>query len=276
SLAESHSRLGKEIEDNDLLERACKFYSKAMDLKPHAPALTYDYATALLKWGEMSREPKIIEESIAHFEEAFHMQKDAILQRPEWLFNYAIALDLLGDCSDKENCYTKALEIFHHILLLDPNFPKIHYHIALTLSHLAEVDMEIGYFEKALSFFQLAIKQDDEDEKAFLDWGLTHIFLGSQTENQEIAQIHFFEAEKRILRSGQLGHPHAYYHLACLYSLTHRINEAVSLLQKAYELDVLPKTDELLQDEWLENVRNSEIFSEFMTAIENKQKLREE
>jgi tetratricopeptide (TPR) repeat protein len=136
--------------------------------------------------------------------------------------------------------------------------------------------MERSYFEKALTFFQLASKQDEEDEKVYLDWGLTHIFLGCQTENQDFSKIHYLEAEKKILKAGQLGHPHAYYHLACLYSLNYRIAEALSLLQKGYELDVLPKVDEIVQDEWLENVRESELFSDFLAALESKQKLKEE
>ena len=272
-LANTHAKIGKDIEDVDMLERSLKFYLKAIDLKPMAPSIIFDYAIALTNISELTTNLKTIEEAVKQFEIALNMQKNAILSHPDWIYFYGIALDLMGDALEKENLYIKAIEIFNNVLLVDPDYPKIHLKLALTYSHLLEVSSKQEYFEKSNSCFKLASRQDLEDDVVWLEWGLMLISYSHESLSFDNQRQLFIEAEQKIINAGQLGNQHAYYHLACLYSLLNRFEEAVALLEKAKIQDMLPPLDEMLDDEWLEPLKETELFQQFLYKIEKKQNI---
>jgi tetratricopeptide (TPR) repeat protein len=271
AIASSHSRIGKSLEDYDLLERACKFYLKAIHLKPSCPPLIFDYALTLLKLGELSENSKILEEALSQIETLLQIQKEALLTHPEWLFHYALILDTLGKYSEESEVqYLKAVEVFHQVLLIDPSFPKIYFHIALSLSKAAEFLSDLKLYEKSLSFFQLSAKQDEEDDHLFLEWGLTLLSLSQESIGEEIRESSYLEAEQKLGRAGLLGNQHAYYYLGCLYALTARFSGAIAFLKKAKDAEVLPDVEELLQDEWLSPLKNLDIFAEFLSQLETR------
>ena len=274
ALALAHSKIGNDSEDVDCLQRASKFFLRAIDLKPSCPALTFDYGNHLLKLGDLKEDKKILEEALFYLESTLNNQKDAVMQHPSWLFTYGCILDLLGDCFDEENSfYKKALQAFQNVLLIDPDYPSLHYHIGLCYSHLGELTFEPHYFTQAINSFNLALRQNEENDLVYLEWGLTLISLAEQDELPEPKKQYFLEAEQKIIRSGQLGNQHAYYHLACLYSLLNRYEDSIRLLMKAEEQEVLPTIEELMEDEWLDNVRSTKGFKDFIDKLETKQNM---
>ena len=44
----------------------------------------------------------------------------------------------------------------------------------------------------------------------------------------------------------------------------------MEFLKKAEKLDVLPPIEEVFEDEWLENLRSTSLFSHFVSYLENK------
>ncbi len=273
AIAYSHSRIGKDGEDSDMLERACKFYKKAIDLKPACPSLTFEYAVTLAELGKLSANQPILEEAIHQFETTLNVQKNSILQHPEWIFHYGIALDLLGDCLEQESCYLKAIEIFNNVLLVDPDYPKIHYRLALCYSHLMEISPETQLLNRGVDCFKLAIKQDEEADEIWLEWGLMLILFAHDNLSLDAAEQYYLEAEQKLIRAGQLGNPDSYYHLACLYSLTNRFDESIHFLEKAHDMATLPPIEELIEDEWLDGIRSTDLFSHFLNHIENKENI---
>ncbi len=271
AIASSHSRIGKSLDDYDLLERSCKFYLKAIHLKPSCPPLIFDYALTLLKLGEISENSKILEEALSQIESLLQIQKEALLNHPEWLFHYGLILDTLGKYSEEgESFHLKAVEVFHQVLLIDPAYPKIYFHMALSLSKAAESVCDLKLYEKAINFFHLSAKHDEEDDEIFLEWGLTLLSLSQESIAAEIQATSYLEAEQKLNRAGLLGNQHAYYYLACLYALTNRFTEAIALLGKAKEAEVLPNVEELLQDEWLAPLKTQEVFAEFLSQLETR------
>ena len=110
-------------------------------------------------------------------------QKYAAIEHPDWLFSYGKVLDLLGDCQEEENSfYLKAVKAFQSVLLIDPDYPKIHYHLGLSYSHLGEITFENKYFFNAINFFRIALQQNEEDDQSYLEWGLCLIYLAEQNE----------------------------------------------------------------------------------------------
>lgn len=273
ALAYCHSQIAQATEDNGLFERAGKFYRRAIDLKPCCPSLNFEYALNLSMQGELELDQDLLDEALLQYEKTIQDQKDSLLQHPEWLFHYGTTLDLMGELTEEKSYYIRATEILLHILLINPDFPNVYYRLALTFSHLAELISDTNLIERALNYYHLAAKQDAENSNVYLDWGLCLIHLSNHVIDSEKANQCYAEAEQKLIRAGQLGSQHAYYHLACLYSLLGRYKESLAFMYKAYIHEVLPPIEELVTDDWLEGLRQTAEFDEFLLQLEaNRQK----
>jgi tetratricopeptide (TPR) repeat protein len=257
-----------EIEsDFSLYERSCKFYQKALYLNPQS-SYYYEYGCILLKLAEANHDRTYLELALSNFEEAFNLQKNAVYLRPEWLYQYALALDLKGDVSDEEKFYVKALEILKRVLMLDPEFPDIHYKIALIYSHLGELIEEGQAHERAIAHYKIAYQKNEENDTLLLDWALTLINLAQITPQTEEREQLWKEAEYKFIQAAKLGNTEVSYHLACLYSLMMHYEKAIYHLERAEFFDALPPLDEVLEDEWLENLRQTEVFRSFINHLQ--------
>ena len=270
ALAAAHAEVANLTDDPDLIERSVRFFTRAMDLKPACPSLVFDAANAHLLSFELNDNYKDLDQSIHLYESLLQNQKEALLNHPEWLFKYATALEWLGNYTDEDNHFIRALDLYFHVLLLDPETIKIHFHIGLCLRHLGESSGEAEYFRRALNHFRFALRQDEEDEEVWLEWGLASILLAHHSLEQESMHQCYADAEQKITRAGQLGNLNAYYNLACLYSITSRFEDAIRLLRKAQKADALPTVEEMADDEWLDNLRQTEQFAQFLSSLETK------
>lgn len=262
-MANSYFAVGAMENDPDLLVGALKFYDKALYFKETSER-HIDSAKALSKLGELTQHQGWFEQSLYHFEMAFSMQKHAIYLHPEWLFHYALTLDMLGDFHDEEKYYTKAIEIFSHVIMVDPDFPKIHHHLAQAYSHLGELSHENESFHRSIHHLRLALKREEDNDAVYLDWGIALINLAEHSPVFTDVEQLFSDAQAKLTKSAKLGNPSAYYHLSCLYSLTNKYDEALFFLQKAQTWDALPPIEELLADDWLENLRGTAQFRDFL------------
>ncbi|OGN64405.1 MAG: hypothetical protein A3E80_03970 [Chlamydiae bacterium RIFCSPHIGHO2_12_FULL_49_9] len=277
ALGLAHKHYANLLNDPDLIERANRFLARAMDLKPVCPALQFDAACALLDFSEIMDDLSSLEQAISLFESLLQNFKEAILHHPEWLFQYASALEWLGDYTDEPSHFSRAIEIFSHILLIDPDFPGIHHRIALNYMQYGHVTGETEGYKRAIHFYRLAIRQDEESDQVWLDWGICLIHLAHHTLDGAFMNQLYMDAEEKISRAGQLGCNGAYYHLACLYSILGRLQEAMEFIHKSLAARSLPTMEELLEDEWLDNIRSTPAFAQFLTALEAKlQQIREE
>ncbi|MCB1115899.1 MAG: hypothetical protein KDK71_05450 [Chlamydiia bacterium] len=249
-------------------DRSLHFYEKALKLK----SLTVyhcHYAMCLLSYGELSASEEYISLASTHFEHALAHQKNAVYIHPDWIFAYAVSLDHLAEIEDNDSLYTKAIDLLNHILMCKPDFPHIHYQLALTLSHFAELISEIDLFHRAIHFFRIAHQKEKENDQIILDWAYTLFHLGDILENASSRNEHYQEAEHKMIEAAKLGNVHAYFALASLYSVTGDLKNSLRLLEKAKAFEALPPLDELLEDEWLENVRKTDEFSAFLESLES-------
>ena len=278
SLDRSHSRLwiamAQSSFDSSLLdhdeksfERSLHFFERALALQKTS-TLHSQYAMCLLKYGELIHDQKTIEHSVSHFDQAITMQKNAAYLHPDWMCYYASALDQLAGFIESDTHYVKALDILNHILMLNPEFPRIHYKLALTYSHYGELISEPEVFHRALHHYRIANQKEKENDLVILDWALTLVNLGDLLENSVESDQYFREAEYKMIQAAKLGNIHAYYSLACLYSLIGDLKNSLRFLQKAKTFDALPFLDDLLEDDWLENLRETEAFNEFIADLE--------
>ncbi|MCB1084577.1 MAG: hypothetical protein KDK60_00575 [Chlamydiia bacterium] len=250
-------------QDETSFERSCHFFRKALKLQKSSLAHSH-YAMCLLKFGELMGEKSYFEESIAHFEEAINLQKNASYLHPDWIFSYGTALDHLAGHLESDAHYVKALDLLNHVLMLSPDFPHIHYQLAITFTHYGELTSQPEVFHRAVHHYRIAHQKEKENDAIILDWALTLAHLGDLLENSTESDQYFREAEYKMIQAAKLGNTHAYYSLACLYSLTYDLDNSLRFLQKAQIFDSLPSMEEILEDDWLENLRETEAFHAFM------------
>jgi tetratricopeptide (TPR) repeat protein len=270
ALGTAHAALADLLNDPDLLVRSTRFFTRAQDLKPSYPALQFDAARAYLQFSRLADDLPALQKSIEQFEALLQAHKESILHHPEWLFDYASALEWLGDFSGEEIHYARAIDIFSHVLLIHPDFLEIHRHLAICYMELGHLTFESEHYKRAIHFFRLASRQDEENDQIWLDWGICLTYLANQTPDPDFSNQLYWDAEQKITRAGQLGNSSAYYHLACIYSLLARTDEAMAFVEKALEARSLPTLDEIADDEWLENLRSTERFNRFFSALEAK------
>jgi len=269
AIAQTYAIVGKIEEDVDAFEKAVRFYKKAIHLKP-IESYYPEYAFALAKLGELKHEVSLLEQAMTYFEYILQIQKSGLYIHPEWFFYYATTLDLLGDMKDEIPLYQKALETFSQVLLIEPDFPHLHFQIGLTYAHLGDATGEIDYFYRAIHHFRFDLRQSDDNDAVLLEWAATLINISQYTPDQDIAQQSLREAENKLLESARLGNEDAYYQLAGLYSLQKQHDQAIFFLQKAHKASTLPPLEELLDDDWLENLRLTSHFQEFIVLLQGK------
>ena len=84
------------------------------------------------------------------------------------------------------------------------------------------------------------------------------------------------DAELKLTQAIKAGNLQGYYQLACLFSLLEQPDKSLSFLMKTESFQALPPIDELLEDDWLENLRSSSSFRDFLHFLERKSRQHEE
>ena len=250
-------------------ERSLHFFEQALNLKKTSTCHSH-YGMCLLKYGEINREQATIQQSVYHFEKALNMQKNAAYLHPDWIFYYASALDHLAGFVESDDHYVKALDLLNHILMLKPEFPYIHFQLALTYSHYGELVSEPEIFHRAIHHYRVAHQKEKENDQIILDWALTLVNLGELLESEVESDQHFREAEYKMIQAAKLGNIHAYYALSCLYSVIGDLDNSLRFLEKAKTFNALPILDDIFEDDWLENLRETEGFQAFIELIESQ------
>ncbi len=276
ALGLAHKHAADLTDDAIMIERAPRFLAKAMDLKPSCPPLIFDTAAAFLHYSEAIDDSSALDQAIILFESLLQNHRAALLHHPEWIFEYGCALEWLGEYSGEDKDLLKALEAFSHVLLIDPDFPKLHLRMALCTMQCGHLSTEPEYYRKAIQSFRLAARQDEENEALWLEWGLCLIHLAHHTIDNVFMDQLYLDAERKLLKAGQLGNCFAYYNLACLYSILGRTQESMSFIYQALSARALPSMEELLEDDWLDNLRSTDLFLQFITALEEKIQTREQ
>lgn len=269
AIAAAYAAAGNIENETEALETSLKFFQKALALAP-SNSLIIQQAIVLSRIGEMTHQQQWLECAVQQFEIALSAQKNVLYCHPDWLFQYASTLDLLGDFHDSERYYTRAIEIFTHVLMIDPDFPRVHHRLALAYCHMGELLGEVDYFYRSIHHLRLALKQEEEDDQMILDWAIVLINIAQHAPVATDTDQLYRDAEQKMILSAKLGNLHAYYHLSCLYSLLGQYEKSFEFLLKAQEYKTLPTMEELLQDDWLDGLRMTSDFRSFISRFENR------
>lgn len=272
-LARIYTAIGTMRGDTATLEEALTFFEKADQLySVEVPSLYNEWGICLLRLTEATNERRYVEAAVARFQKAvqgFEESPESSVE-PEWLYNYGCALDFFGDHTDNPQHYEKAIHVLSQALQLDPSFRHARYNLALAWCHLGELTAEVEFLEKAVELFEEIVQDDDEDELAWNELALTLLNLSQLVKDpihSEKSEQLLAEAETYLLRALSLGNTHAAYNIACLYSLQGKYDSSLHFLERADATGALPPNDELVNDDWLQGVRQTEAFRQFYNQL---------
>jgi tetratricopeptide (TPR) repeat protein len=273
-LALSHFAIGDLTNDINMIEKASRYCSKVIEVGG-VPFSQFwnDWGVALMRLGDMTQDKLHVESALEKFEKAIkcHCDKyDPSTVEPQWLYNYGCALDFLGDITGDETYYERAVKMLSQTLVLDPNYLHARYNLALALAHLGETVSDLDCLNKAVEHFNIILNADNEDEIAWNDLGVTYLHIAQLINDpgQPEAHYHYYQlAESKLLQAAALGNVHSFYFLSCLYSLSGNYSSAMHYLERSESAAVLPSTTEIMEDEWLEGLRSTPAFQQFMIRL---------
>ncbi len=276
-LALAHFSLGELTGQQVFFESAVRHCSQVAEFESEGfPQFWNDWGVALLKLGEITQQVSYVEMAIEKFEKALKQPIQNLEESDldlEWVYNYGIAFDLLGDLKEEPQHFEKAAQILTQVLQLDPHYQLARYHLALALSHLGEAMFDAEPYYKAIEHFQLLLDQDPEDEMVYLDFGMSLVHLGlliHDVHYPDRSQNLYRQAEAYFTQAAALGNTQAYYQFAGLYSITGHYNQAMHYLERAQFCGTLPGIEDLLHDEWLEQLRYTPSFRQFINGLSSQ------
>lgn len=255
--------------DEKSYDRSLHFFEQTLHLKKSSLSHSR-YAVCLLKYGEINHNREMIELAVHHFEQALTMQKNASYVHLDWMFYYASSLEQLGGFNESEYHYLKAIDLLNHILTVKPELPHLHFQLALTYSHYGILVNEAHLLRHAIHYYRIAYQKEKDNDQIILDWALTLVSLSDLLENDMESDQLLRGAEYKMIEAAKLGNTNAYYSLSCLYSLMGNLDNSLCFLEKAKQFDALPSVEEMLEDDWLENLRETNKFQSFVDQIEAK------
>lgn len=275
-LAISFFSLGEYWNDSQQIENSVRSYQKVFDFGgQHFSQFWNDWGVALMKLSELTNDKTYLEYAIQKFEHMIKLQDDGTLNKceAEWLYNYGCALDFFGDFCEDVSYYEKAVVVLTQALQMEPHYTNARYNLAVTLSHFGEAASDLDSLQHSVEHFKILLTQDPEDEMAWNDCGLALLNIAElihESSRPEKSKYYYDESEQKFLHALALGCTHTYYNLACLHSLLHNYPSALHYLEKADLAGTLPCLDDMLHDEWLENLVETPQFRQFISHISLK------
>jgi tetratricopeptide (TPR) repeat protein len=275
-LAVSYFSLGDFWGDSKHLENAIRCYQRVLEFGgQHFPQFWNDWGVSLMKLSELNNDKSYLEDALDKFETMLntYSEENEHPHEPEWLYNYGCALDFMGDYTEDSIYYEKAVTVLLKALQLDPEYTNARYNLAVTLSHLGEATSDLHPLEQAVEHFHFLINLDSEDEMAWNDCGLALLNIAELVHDSirpERSKAYYDEAEQKFLHAIALGCNHTFYNMSCLHSLLQNYDLAMHYLERADSAGTLPALDDMLHDEWLENLVETPSFRQFISNISSQ------
>lgn len=185
----------------------------------------------------------------------------------EWLIDYGSALDLLASLSEDESYARQALQIFSRLHYLQPDDLEIRFRLGIAWLHLGESAGDPDCLRRAMDNFEAVAIRDPDDEVVWDEWGCALLNLSrliADPANPQTEVRLLSEAEEKFKRAACLGCSEALYHLAWLNAQANREEEATNFLRQAARQGGLPSIESLLYEDWLNPIRESDLFLSFL------------
>lgn len=252
--------------DTASFEQASRCCARAVEFSPEfIPQVWNDWGMVDMKLAEMTGDDDYYEHAVEKFEKIIEYSSSDL--QADWLYNYGCALDFLGDYHQDPAYFEKAIEVLKQVLEIEPDHQPVRYNLALAYSHLGELVQAVEFLKLSIENFAWVAANDPEDDMMWDQFGLALVHLALLLKDpihpQRTIQL-LEEAESRFARAIALGCNHAFYNMACVHSLLGQYDVAMHFIERAEVSKTLPSWGDMMNDEWLEGMRNFAPFREFV------------
>ncbi|WP_299372762.1 SIR2 family protein [uncultured Kiloniella sp.] len=247
-------------------------YKEAINIKSDYHEAFNNWGTALLRKAQILPNNKALEtlqESCEKYEEAIEIRPD----KYESLNNWGTALleqakILSGkEASKKFNeCYSK----FSNAIKIKPDFYEAFDNWGQALSQEAlnlSNEKALTKFREACLMHAKALEIKSNYHQAFDNWGFSLLHIAQLLPKKE-KEKELKEAKSKLLNAQKLELK-ANYNLACLYTITGKITDAINQLNACYKDNTLPDINHLLSDKDLDLIRNEDSFKTLIQKLES-------
>lgn len=265
-LYEASFHWGSKEENEFILQISVSAIEKVVQLSPFTPNYWFEWGLVLFRICEIVLDKNLtsLSEVVLKFQKAIDLCEGKA--DPEYLLYYAMSLDLLGEVMMDESYSESAIDILEELYDENPESMEICYHLALAYSHLGELLGDENSLFRAIHLWDCMLSKEPDDALVLCDVGYALLYLSElmNVKNADETQDFRQSAEVALKKGASLGNTEVFYHLACLYSLQNMYLESVDYLKKAEKANNLPEGDDLLRDDWLEGVRQTADFRNFL------------
>ncbi len=230
-----------------------------------------EWGMALFKMAELTGRADYAELALERFDRAIQLRGGwEGSPNEEWVFNYAACADFLGTLIDDEECHHRAVQVLSRLLKRSPDDRGIRFQLALAWIHFGEVVSDPECYDQAIEHLKLLADADPDDEVVWDELGCALIALAQMVDDpgHRMESAGFREqAEQHLIRAAGLGSNEAYYHLAWLYTHLGQYTAATLSLRRSAERGSLPPIEDVLQDDWLKELRDTREFQLFLNEL---------
>lgn len=262
--------LGELEKDTSFIDQGISAARRLVELFPFNSSYWNNLGIALMKLAQLEpnidKQELLVEEAISKFSEAIELGEGDL----EFSYNYGCALDYLGEITEDESCFLKSIEVLSGVLDKDNNIVYTGYHLALALLHYGELTQDTESLYNSVDLFETILKIDKEDEMACANVGLALLHIADlfsdpiyPDKKKELLK----RAEVRLVSAAKLGNKDVLYYLACLYSIEGSLESSMEYLRLSEQSLSLTDVEDLDYDEWLYNVRQTQMYKEFVRDI---------
>lgn len=272
-LATAHFAIGEIEQEPSEYEKAAKFCSEAIRLNRDTASYWNDWGVALMKLGDYGSDAAAIGAAVEKFEEAIKCfnRKQKGTPDPDWIYNYGCALDFLGEFERNPHHYERAIAVLGQLHEQYPDSSHIRYNLGTALYHLGDSTGDEEALAKSIAHLEFLAQQDAEDDNVLNDLGLACLTLADiyRDSFQNERSINYFRrAERHFIQALAAGGVEANYWLGCLYTLQENLSEAMHFLERAKVQNVLPLAADLMNNEWLDNLKQTPHFRILLAELE--------
>jgi len=239
SLSElSKTKTGKETDE--LFIESFEKYRKAIEIKPDNYAVYYNWGVSLselakIKSGKESE--NLIIDSIEKYRKAVEIKQND----HEAFINWGTSLMQLAKTKtgkESENLFNESFEKYRRALEIKQDDHEAYANWGVSLSEFAKTKTgkeAENILNESFEKYKEALEIKQDLHLVYSNWGNSLMLLAKINPEKKIVILE--EAEKLLNKSKDLGG--RLYNLACLYSLTNKINEAFEILEKVLLNDEL-------------------------------------
>lgn len=194
-LYETQMALYELTKDQHWLLKSLKSCSYICKSRPESTLFHIDLGICYLKWSQSDQKhPLALELAL----ESFKKIKEDDLRA---LFHHGLTLDALGFDLQDTDLLEEAILKFEKVFNKLPSSLNVHHQLGLTYYHLGFLSRKRQQLETAISFFEVVIKQDREDDIAFCNLGKAKLKLYEVTGEDEEREM-AYQAFREALRLG--------------------------------------------------------------------------